>query len=68
MSKPKTTSELVETYTVIINTIIREKTEGSYTWAGVLSCFLNEWIEMNSSEEGSEDDFFDAIEEVLKDD
>lgn len=51
MNKLKTTSELIQVYSGIIDHIVREKTQGSYTWAGVLGNFLNEWIEMNSSEE-----------------
>lgn len=55
MSEPKTTSELVDKYAGILDTIVRLKTQGSYTYHGVLGSFLNEWLEMHSSEEEDDD-------------
>ena len=55
MSEPiKTTSELINKYADILDTIFRMKTQGSYTYHGVLGNFLNEWLEMDRSEEDDE--------------
>ena len=79
MSEPvKTTSELIGKYAGILENIVRHGTQGSYTYQGVLGCFLNEWIELSPSErdwdtqEGSgtapqtPDEFTDLVDEVLK--
>lgn len=69
LSEPiKTTSELINKYAGIIANIVGNGTQGSYTYQGVLGCFLNEWLEMSPPEEGgdTQDEFMDSVDEVLK--
>lgn len=70
MSKPKTTSELIHTYAGILNNIVREGTQGSYTYHGVLGCFLNEWLEMDAAPEALEEPLpekdWDTQEEIYE--
>lgn len=66
----KTTSQLVNKYAEILGTIERLGTQGSYTYHGVLGCFLNEWIEMGSSDDEEEDwdtqeDIYDALQKSI---
>ena len=71
MSEPvKTSSELIHKYAGILDNIVRAGTQGSYTYHGVLGCFLNEWLEMPTPEEGgdTQDEFMDAVDEVLEED
>ena len=70
MSEPiKNTSELIDTYAGILNDIVREGTQGSYTYHGVLGCFLNEWIELAQPEKDwdTQEEIYEALTEGLKD-
>ena len=72
MSEPiKTTSELIDKYAGILENIVRHATQGSYTYQGVLSCFLNEWIELSPPERDwdTQEEIYEALTESLtKDD
>ena len=65
----KTTSQLVNKYADILDDIARLRTQGSYTYHGVLSCFLNEWLEMQSPDEeedwDTQEEIYNALQESI---
>ena len=71
MSEPiKTTSELIHKYAGILENIVRHNTQGSYTYQGVLGCFLNEWLEMSPPERDwdTQEEIYEALTESLTED
>ena len=71
MSEPiKNTSELIDKYAGILENIVRHATQGSYTYHGVISCFLNEWIELSPPERDwdTQEEIYEALTEGLTND